>query len=276
MSDISRWFFTGLVTAFLMAGLHGQTLPPAGLVSVPTAGSLQRGEYEVEFLMQTGGGVLGRLGVGFSDRFTLGMSYGIQGFIGDDKPNLNRLIPEAQLKYRFLDESYNRPALALGLDTQGRGEYQTYEIMDSLGENVLQTIERYDIKAIGIYLVASKNWNVLGNFGSHIGVSKNVWEADSTDDDFNFFVGFDKDLLGNLSMFVEYNAALDDNNYDDNELIDLERITVGQGRGYLNAGFRWHISPSLAIEVDLNDILVNKGRVDYFSRELKVIFHEFF
>ena len=265
-------------SALLVGGaLWGQGVPPpAALVTIPTAGTLQRGQFEVELLMQTGGGILGQLGIGFSDRFSMGMSYGVQQFIGDKEPSLNRLIPEVQLKYRFMDESYNRPAIALGLDTQGRGGFQTYEVIDDTTEEVLQTYERYEVKAIGIYLVASKNWQVLGNIGGHFGLSKNVWEADESDNDFNFFLGLDKDLSAELGVFVEYNAALDDNNYDDNELLDLTKITVGKGRGYLNAGIRWHVTPSFYMEVDLNDILVNKGQVKYFSRELKVVYNEYF
>ncbi|MCH7939272.1 MAG: hypothetical protein IID13_05960, partial [Candidatus Marinimicrobia bacterium] len=112
----------------LAGGLSGQNPPPANLVTIPTAGTLQRGEYEIEILMQTGGGILGRLGVGFSDRFSLGMSYGVNQFIGDAQPSLNRLMPEAQLKYRFLDETYTLPAMALGVDTQGRGKFWEAEI----------------------------------------------------------------------------------------------------------------------------------------------------
>jgi hypothetical protein len=254
--------------------------PPSTLVSIPTAGTLERGQYEMEVLMMTDGGILGRLGIGFTDRFSLGMSYGIQSFIGDEKPSFNRTVPEAQVKYRIYDESFNIPAIAIGLDTQGRGKFQKYDVVEldtiSGEEEILETIERYEVKAIGIYLVASKNWQVWGNFGSHFGISKNVWEEDSNDDDFNIFFGIDKDLSPELSLYLEYNAALDDNNYDDNELLDISKITFGQGVGYLNAGVRWFITPSMMLEVDMNDIFINKEGKSYFSRELKLIYTELF
>jgi hypothetical protein len=255
--------------------------PPSTLVSIPTAGTLERGQYEMEVLMMTDGGILGRLGIGFTDRFALGMSYGIQEFIGNGKPALNRTVPEAQVKYRIYDESYNIPAIALGLDTQGRGKFQTYDVVDTSSgeEEILETVERYETKAIGIFLVASKNWQIWGNFGSHFGISKNVWEADNNDDDINIFFGVDKDLSPELSLYLEYNAGLDDNNYDDNELIDLTKITVGRGKGYLNAGVRWFVTPSMMLEVDMNDIFINKeGDFKWynFSRELKLIYTELF
>lgn len=269
----------------LTGSLWGQApLPPASLVTVPTAGTLQRGQFEVELLMQRGGGVLGRLGVGFSDRFSLGMSYGVQRFIGDEKPAFNRLTPEAQLKYRVYDEGYSTPAIAIGLDSQGRGEYWQ-AALDSVGNEPLVKMARYDIKAIGIYVVASKNWQVLGNFGSHIGVSKNIWETDQVEkNDFNLFAGFDKDISADLSIFVEYNAALDDNDYNDYVAEDpgvfresISKLTVGKGVGYLNAGIRWRVANSFNIEIDFNDIMINKGgTVEFFSRELKVVYNEFF
>ncbi|MEE9464069.1 MAG: hypothetical protein V3W14_00665 [Candidatus Neomarinimicrobiota bacterium] len=267
-------FYTITFSVLLIGAiLSGQGVPPpATLVSIPTAGTLQRGQFEIELLMQTGGGVLGRLGVGFSDRFSIGMSYGVQRFIGSEEPSLNRLRPEVQLKYRFMDESYNRPAIALGLDTQGRGDFQESNLNDTT------TIKRYDVKAIGIYLVVSKNWQILGNLGIHGGVSRNTMEDDQADNDINLFFGLDKDIIPGLSVFLEYNSALDDNDYDIEEinLYTLSKITVGKGKGYLNAGIRWYMTSGLYLEVDLNDILVNKGQVEYFTRELKVVYNEFF
>ena len=265
-----------LIVALLLAGgqAAAQVPPPTVLVTIPTAGTLARGEYEIELLMQRGGGILGRLAVGFSDRFTIGMSYGVSNFIGDDTLGLNRLMPEAQLKFRLYDETVTMPAITIGFDSQGRGDFWEQEISkDTTGEITID-MARYDVKAIGAYLVVSKNWNVLGNFGSHMGISKNFIEQDE-DDDFNFFFGFDKELSPSVVVFVEFNAALDDNNNDDSN-IQLLNLTVGEGKGYLNAGLRLTMAPGLYMEFDFNDILVNKSTVSSFSRELKVNFLTYF
>ncbi len=83
--------FHSLMLFMLLVGgaLWGQGVPPppTTLVTIPTAGTLQRGQFELELLMQTGGSILGRVGIGLGDRFTLGMSYGVQKFIGDKKPS---------------------------------------------------------------------------------------------------------------------------------------------------------------------------------------------
>ncbi len=278
-----------LAGLLMVGGLGGQNPPPTNLVTIPTAGSMQRGSYEIEMLMQTGGGVLARLGVGITDQFSLGMSYGIQQFIGDQRPTVNRIMPEAQLKYRLFEEGYKMPAISLGLDTQGRGNFQSKDVRDTTFADTAAgvynynttTYERYEIKAIGLYIVASKNWNVLGNFGSHLGLSKNLLEGDDIDDDINLFFGVDKDLAANFSMFLEFNAALDDNGYMDKRS-DLEGLTIGKGHGYLNAGFRWQVAPSFYMEIDFNDIMINKNKITNdveitnISRELKVVFNEYF
>ncbi len=266
--------FGSMALLLVAAPLAAQMPPPVMLVTIPTAGTLARGEYEVELLMQTNGGVLGRLAVGFTDRFTIGMSYGVSEFIGDGQPRLNRLVPEAQIKYRLYDETLTLPAISLGIDSQGRGTFWEQEVgLDSAGAPRI-IMERYDVKAIGAYLVASKNWKVLGNLGSHIGISKNFMEQDS-DDDLNLFFGFDMEISPTITAFLEYNAALDDNNNNDDDIRDL-KLTVGDGIGYLNGGLRLAMAPGLYMEFDFVDILLNKGQVKNFSRELKVNFLTFF
>ena len=83
------------------------------------------------------------LSAGITDRFQFGMSFGSTNLIDE---NLEwYLRPEAKLKYLIVDENLSMPALALGLNTQG----------SSIAMNALQ---RYEIKALGLYGAMSKNW----------------------------------------------------------------------------------------------------------------------
>lgn len=236
--------------------------PPLNLVSIPTAGTLPRGSYTLEILLQKKGGLIPKLAVGLTDHFTIGMSYGIKDFIGSSKPEVNRSKPEVQIKYRLYEETMAKPAVAIGLETQGRGHYR-------LGSGV--GVGRYDQKAWGVYLVMSKNWDLLGNFGVHIGLSKNSWENEDGDDDADFFFGFDKEINRSFSLLVEYDAALNDN--QDN--YELEDISFGRGKGYLNAALRWTIATNLLIELDFNDINRNTD-AEYTNREIKIMYSEFF
>ncbi|RMZ50047.1 hypothetical protein EB821_00330 [Candidatus Marinimicrobia bacterium PRS2] len=239
-----------------------QPYPPLNLVSIPTAGTLPRGSFTLESLLITDGGMVPRLSVGFTDNFSFGVSFGVQNLIGGNKPSINKTTPEVQIKYRIFDESEKMPALVYGLDTQGRG---LYHAVDSL--------KRYDQKAWGMYMVMSKNWNFLGNLGLHAGISKSLSENDDGDKDINVFIGIDKELNRSFSFLIEFDTALNDNLTDGDYA--LNDITFGKGKGYLNAGIRWAISPNLMLEINFNDINQNT-EAEYTNREIKVMYSESF
>ena len=246
-----------------------QPYPPLNLVSIPTAGTLPRGSFTLEYLLITDGGMVPRLSVGFTDNFSFGVSFGVQNLIGGNKPSINKTTPEVQIKYRVFDESEKMPALVYGLDTQGRGNYTDTLITprDTL------TLNRYDQKAWGIYMVMSKNWNLLGNLGLHVGINKSISENNDGDQDINFFFGIDKELNRSFSLLVEYDAALNDNLGEGDYA--LNDITFGKGKGYLNAGIRWAMSPNLMLEINFNDINQNTNS-EYTNREIKVMYSESF
>ena len=251
-----------------------QPYPPLNLVSIPTAGTLPRGSFTFESLVIKNGGIVSRLSVGFTDNFSFGVSYGLQNLIGDNKPSINKTTPEVQIKYRVFDESEKMPAIVYGLDTQGRGLYHSIDTISRRGQDSIRTLNRYDQKSWGMYMVMSKNWNLLGNLGLHVGVNKSLSENDDGDKDFNIFLGADKELNRSFSMLIEYNAALNDNLADD-DFDDLNDITFGRGKGYLNAGVRWAISQNLMLEINFNDINQNT-EAEYTNREIKIMYSESF
>ena len=251
-----------------------QPYPPLNLVSIPTAGTLPRGSFTLESLLITDGGMVPRLSVGFTDNFSFGVSFGVQNLIGGNKPSINKTTPEVQIKYRIFDESEKMPALVYGLDTQGRGLYHAVDSISTHGiSDSTVTLNRYDQKAWGMYMVMSKNWNFLGNLGLHAGISKSLSENDDGDNDINYFFGFDKELNRSFSLLVEYDAALNDNLGEGDYA--LNDITFGKGKGYLNAGIRWAMSPNLMLEINFNDINQNT-KSKYTNREIKVMYSESF
>ena len=216
-----------------------QIYPPLYLASIPTAGTLPRGTYTIEALLSKNGGFTPKLSVGFTDNFSFGVSFGVQKLIGNDSLYFNKPTPEVQIKYRVFDESQSMPALV------------------------------YEQKAWGMYLVLSKNWSFLGNLGLHGGICKSITENDDGDEDLNIFVGIDKELNRSFSFLIDYDAALNDNNYKFND------ISFGKGKGYLNAGIRWAVSPNLMMEINFNDISKNTD-AEYTNREIKIIYSESF
>ena len=243
---------------FITSGWAQTYPPPTTLVTVPSAGTLVRGSYAMEMRVQKGGGLTSSLSVGITDRFQFGLSFGSANLIGDDS-----LVwyprPEANLKYRIIDETESMPGISFGLDTQGQGQY-----------NDADSLMRYDVKAMGLYAAASKNWvTPLGNLGVHMGTNYNFAEVNDGDKDVNYFFGFDIEFNPELSVIMEYNAALNEND------MTAKTMSISRG-GYLNAAIRWTFVEHLHIEMDFNNLLFDEEKVDYFQRELKITYIEYF
>ena len=237
--------------------VNGQEYPPpTDLISVPTAGTLMRGSFSMDMRIQDEGGLVLGLSAGITDRFQFGMSFGSPNLIGDE--NLEWYPrPEAKLKYLIVDENLSMPAFALGLNTQGLGDF-------------VDTLQRYEIKALGLYGAMSKNWkSPLGNIGLHTGLNYSFLETEDGDSDPNLFFGMDVEFNPEFSFLLEYNSALNENG------MTARTMSVSKG-GYLNAALRWSFVESLHLELHLNNLLFDDEEVDYFKRELKITYIEYF
>lgn len=227
---------------------------PTDLITIPTAGVVPRGAYLADVRFFDEGGILAGISVGISSRFMFGVSYGGNQIIGDQKVLLNKQ-PGVEVKYRIVNEDAKIPAVMVGFNSQGYGSY-------------IDSLKRYETKGKGFYLVASKNYNFLGNLGIHAGINYNPLETEDGDKDPSFFIGLDKDINPEITILCEYDAALNDN--------ETNEISLGKGKGYLNAGVRWQLVQHFHIEIDFNNILLNRKNIDYLNRELKITFVEFF
>ena len=255
MKLINFSIFISILSTFVIAQTYP---PPTNLVSVPSAGTLVRGSYAMQMRVQKNGGLTSSLSVGITDRFQFGLSFGSANLIGDDSLEWYPR-PEANLKYRLIDETISMLGLSIGLDTQGQGQF-----------NEADTLMRYDVKAMGIYAAASKNWvTPLGNLGLHMGTNYNFSEVKDGDKDINYFFGFDMEFNPELSILLEYNAALNEND------MTAKTMSISKG-GYLNAAIRWTFVERLHIEMDFNNLLFDNDKVDYFNRELKITYIEYF
>tara|TARA_B110000444_G_scaffold166678_1_gene155758 strand:- start:1216 stop:1983 length:768 start_codon:yes stop_codon:yes gene_type:complete len=255
MKLINFSIFISILSTFVIAQTYP---PPTNLVSVPSAGTLVRGSYAMQMRVQKNGGLTSSLSVGITDRFQFGLSFGSANLIGDDSLEWYPR-PEANLKYRLIDETISMPGLSIGLDTQGQGQF-----------NEADTLMRYDVKAMGIYAAASKNWvTPLGNLGLHMGTNYNFAEVKDGDKDINYFFGFDMEFNPELSILLEYNGALNEND------MTAKTMSISKG-GYLNAAIRWTFVERLHIEMDFNNLLFDNDKVDYFNRELKITYIEYF
>ena len=248
-----------ILPLFIISAIFGQDYPPpTDLITVPTAGTLVRGSFSMDMRIQDEGGMVLGLSAGITDRFQFGLSYGSPNLIGDDS-----LIwyprPEAKLKYLLIDEKMSFPGIAFGMNTQGLGHYYSED-----------SLQRYDTKALGVYLSASKNWqSPIGNMGLHSGINYSFLETTDGDEDPNLFFGVDLELNPEFSILVEYNSALNEND------MTAKTMSISKG-GYLNAAFRWSFVESLYLELDLNNLLFDDEKVEYFKREIKITYIEYF
>ncbi len=232
--------------------------PPTDLITIPTAGTLVRGSYALDMRIQDSGGIITSLQVGLTDRFQFGLSFGSPNLIGDDSLRWYPR-PEASLKYLLIDEKSSMPGIALGINTQGYGNF-----------NEADTLLRYDTKAYGAYLAASKNWQTpLGNAGLHGGINYSFIETADGDKDPNLFFGLDLELNPEFSLLMEYNAALNEND------MTAKTMSISTG-GYLNTAIRWTFVDHFHLELDFNNLLFDEDKVDYFKRELKITYIEYF
>mgnify|MGYP005751866507 FL=1 len=54
-----------------------------------------------------------------------------------------------------------------------------------------------------------------------------------------------------------------------------ETLAISRG-GYLNAALRWTFVEHLHLELNFNNLLFDEDKVDYFKREIKIIYIEYF
>lgn len=220
------------------------------LIDLPTAGTLDRGSFDLTLRMFGNGGLLSGVAVGITPRFMIGLSYGGENIIGSGDINWNPQ-PGIQARVRLIDENFAMPAITLGFSSQGYGPYD--EILD-----------RYANKSRGLFAVASKNYKFFYNLGLHGGLNLSL-ENDDDDEDLNLFFGADLSFNREFRFIFEYDLARNDNDND---------TRFGSGKGYLNLGAQWSFSDRLFLQFNLKNLLENG--VATVTREFKIGYFEYF
>lgn len=219
------------------------TIEPRYLIDLPTAGIIPHGDVALDMEFYEQDGVLSTLSIGAFNRLVFGISFGGSHIIGTEKPAWNS-TPGLAARLRVIEETIVLPAIALGFDSQGKGEY-------------IDQLNRYTIKSLGFYAVASKNYKVMGFLSLHGGINYSLERADGNESP-NFFVGIEKTFGPFISCFGEYNLGSNDNNGD----------ALGRGRGYANLGFRISVGKGFSLGMNLKDIIQNQQEISIGNRTL--------
>ena len=227
------------------------------MVDLPTAYTLPRGSFDLNFSVHGGGGLIAATNVGLSEFLTVGFSYGANGVFSQETPEYNPSV-EFNIKWRLTQESQALPALAMGFISQGNGLY-------------LKKYNRQMYKPKGFFGVFSKSIGISGYaWELHGGVNYSIEKeenAGKTDRGVNFFGGLTTALRHNLTYAAEYDMALDDNK---------SGPPFGKGRGYLNMALKWRYMENLQVEFFVRDLLANRRETESFERGLKIVYLEFF
>ncbi|MFZ1517491.1 MAG: hypothetical protein WAU11_01875 [Ignavibacteriaceae bacterium] len=205
------------------------------LIDMPTAGIMERGSVGLTTELLPFGTLIAKVEAGIFDNISIGLSYGGSNIVGSGKPDWYPFPPGVNFRFRVMDETVLIPALTLGFDTQGKGQYFKDE-------------KRFGIKAPGIFAAASKNFAMLGYLSLHGTVNYSVLEDKDGDNFVNLMIGAEKTLGSSFSFLIEYNFAFNDNSTNE----------FGDGKGYLNLGVRWSVAPGVTAGFDLRDLLENK------------------
>ncbi|MBU1077644.1 MAG: hypothetical protein KKH98_10150 [Spirochaetes bacterium] len=91
------------------------------LIDIPTASTILRGYYNIDFLTYGGGGIQVRLAIGLTDRIMLGIIEDVGGAIGTEKTDWN--IPGVMAKINIIYPDSESMGLAIGYDSLLNGEY---------------------------------------------------------------------------------------------------------------------------------------------------------
>ena len=203
------------------------------LIDMPVAGVLEKGFVAVAADIMRSGVLITFLDVGVFENVSFGISYGGSNIIGTGSIDWYKW-PGINVRARILNETKTIPALTLGFDSQGKAEY-------------FDDQNRYAIKSPGFFAAASKNFALWGFLALHATGNYSL-ENNDGDNFVNLLVGLEKTVGSQVSLILEYNFALNDNNGD-----------FGSGKGYLNAGLRWSVGNGFTMEIDVRDLLRNSS-----------------
>lgn len=219
-------------------------------VDMPTAGVIPKGDYSVGMQFFSSGGLAVNVDYGFFKNFNAGVSLSGVNIIGYGDVKLQN-VPGINVKYRFIDETLAIPAFAVGLNTQGKGEYQN-------------SSNRFEFFSPGIFLAVSKNftWD-LGDLAMHGGIN---YSFENPTDNFlmNYYFGIEQSLLSRLSVSLEYNSSVFER--------EAKRI---DSPGLVNSSLRCSIGEGFTLELQLRDLLetINKNNsivrfvgIEYINR----------
>jgi len=245
-------------------------IPPARsdvrwLIDTPTAHMLPRGAFDIDFRTFPNEGMQASICIGLAHTFSIGMAYGGERILSEQSPEWNSRIA-FKIRYMLIDETPSFPQTTIGFSSFGYGLYR-----DESDSTIGYRESRYLVKSPGFYLVFSKRYPMYYNvFSIHGGVNYSM--ENSLDSNPNVFAGMIASMGYSMTFLAEYDFALNDNK---------PAGIFGRGRGYLNLGLAWYITPELSLEFDCRNLLLNRRNLNSddnktIDRGVRLVYLQFF
>lgn len=224
-----------LSTQFFAQGTAGTNakFEYRSLIDLPSAGILEKGFVGITLDVLPYGNLISKIEVGVFDNLSFGISYGGQNIIGTGNIDWYK-YPGVNLRFRLLNEAESMPAVTIGFDSQGKGQY-------------FEPLGRYELKSPGFYAAVAKNFEFLGYLSIH-GVLNYTLERSDGDKDINLGIGVEKTIGSQVSLVAEYDLGINDNSGE----------ALGNGKGYFNLGVRFSPGAGFTVGMDLRNLSANK------------------
>ncbi|MCD6413527.1 MAG: hypothetical protein J7L54_05225 [Elusimicrobia bacterium] len=210
------------------------------LIFVPKAGGLNYGEYNVNFRIYTGGGIVARCVFGVIQGLDVGFSWDIQNLIGTDV--IRGRNPNLYLKLDIFRGNFVFPQISIGYDKQGYGQW-------------IDSTKKYQIPELGFFLVMSKEM-IIPNL--YITAGGNVNNSGNSDNKVEAFVG----LNFKPSKFGVYADAID----------------IGKGKDIcrVNAGALLEFTEGLQFMLGFENVTTAEKISSDIERTFSIIYHAAF
>ncbi len=203
------------------------------LIDTPTARSVDFGSYLLMFRLYGTGSVTGRLQYGIiMQNLTLGVSINAENMVGDSTIKLRR--PYLYGKIPFYSGDHIWPAISIGFDEQGYGEFRSDDT--------------YQYSPLGFFVAMSK-YGIVPGLNLNFGVNTNHGISSAADQGVSGFTGIDF-MLGPEFMLL------------------AEGRDINEDGGQINLGAKYLLRPELSFELSFIDLAANPGP----SRILKIVY----
>ncbi|MBN1433156.1 hypothetical protein JW921_00235 [Candidatus Fermentibacterales bacterium] len=200
------------------------------VVTEPTAGVLSARTYYASLATFPNEGLVIGLDVGVVPRLMVGVRYGGEHLTGLSDPVWYDHVRVAA-RFRFLDESLALPGIALGFSNQEEGP---------------RTGATYSRLSRGVYLSASKNFELEGSLAFHAGVSLSLEDSDHA----GCWLGLDKSLPGGFGVALDYDPATN----------EADSVRFDEGGGFVSAEIFWQSFGQVRVSLQLRDLLETGGQ----------------